>query len=221
MASLYSSPAFAALPTSARLFAYDDDEGLQTGSPIRYPGSPVSPWAPERPYQSPEPLIQEGDISEIARNLAVEMAEAVLEETDVPPFIYARMADNPNPGPLPQDLPQDLWPIAPPGGEAAEQDQGWGAPAWCVSTTVPHLAQRLDMRHPRVILNFLRFVETYNELASPDQKIYLPAFPESIYQYIVAHPGVAEPVPEFYEEVAELRHLLNKYRCVCLDCEEH
>lgn len=225
MASLYSSPAFAALPTSARLFVYDDDGDVRSGSPVRYPGSPVAPWAPERQYDSPEPLIQEGEISEIARNLAEEMAEVVLDDREVPPFIYARMADNPNgpQGPPPGPLPHDLPPIPPPGGEAAEeqQDQGWGVPQWCVSVNVSDLALRLDMRHPRVILNFLRFVNTYNELAPPGEEIYLPAFPESIYQHIVSHPGVAEPVPEFYAEVAELRYLLNKYRCWCPECEQY
>lgn len=240
--SAYRSPAVAALPPSARLFQYDEDgdaimTDAVTGSPIRYPGSQVAPWAPERLPSPIEPWIQEGELhDDVVRNLAQEMAEAVLQgeprdDPAVPPFIFARIDDNPDGPVLPPPVPQNEFHLLeqigqaahqaqeeenapPPGGEPAEEEE------WCLSATVPELALRLDMRHPRVILHFLRFVSTYNELAPPGEEIHLPAIPQSISDYIFAHTSLVTPPAEFASEIAELRALINTYRCWCDECED-
>jgi hypothetical protein len=81
---------------------------------------------------------------------------------------------------------------------------------WCLSVNIPDLALRLDMRHPRVILNLLRFVNTYNELAPYGEQIHVPRMPRSAVDQILGHISVANPVPEFASEVAELRALVNE-----------
>jgi hypothetical protein len=116
------------------------------------------------------------------RNLAEAMAEAVLEGE-----------------------PREEA-AAPPGGEPAAADDDW-----CVSVTVSDLALRLDMRHPRVLLNLLRFVSTYNELAPFGETIHLPLIPQDRADHILSHVSVANPVPEFAEQVAELRALMDLY----------
>lgn len=129
------------------------------------------------------------------RNLAEEMAAAVLEgePRDAP------AAGLSNAAPL-FDGPG----VPPPGGEA-EPD------SYCVSVTVSDLALRLDMRHPRVVLNFLRFVTTYNELAPEGEKIRLPLIAPWGVEDILSHESVVNPVPEFAAEVAELRALVERY----------
>lgn len=220
--SAYRPSALAALPPSATLFQYDEDGDVvmtdaASGSPIRYSGSPVAPWAPQRSYSPLDSASQEGELDEVTRNLALEMLEAVLQgepredDDEMPPLISTRIADNPNGLILPPPLPsQAAGP--PPGGEGGEED-------WCLSAMIPDLTLRLDMRHPRVILNFLRFVSTYNELAPHGEEIHLPPLSQETYDYIVAHPGVAEPASEFAEEVGELRALLDRSRCWCPECE--
>ena len=82
---------------------------------------------------------------------------------------------------------------------------------WCTSVVVPDLALRLDMRHPRVILNFLRFVHTYNELAPEGEEINIPLIDSYSLGFIVDHPAVKNPPAEFADEVLELRSLLDRY----------
>jgi hypothetical protein len=82
---------------------------------------------------------------------------------------------------------------------------------WCVSVRCSDLALSLDMRHPRVVLNLLRFVNTYNELAPEGEKIHLPPIPPSAADIILSHISVTHPVPEFASEVAELRALVDAY----------
>jgi hypothetical protein len=213
MASLSLSPFLAALPLNQHIhYEYDEDGDVimtdaQTGSPIRYGyGSwPQRSEAPPAPIRAPRPLIEEDEDEKgltPVRNLAVAMAEAALE----PPFIYGRIEDNPH-GPAPFS--------APPAGASPEADAGAAseeeeAPEWCLSVAVPDLSLRLDMRHPRVILNFLRFVSTYNELAPEGEDIHLPAITTHSLDYIRNHESVRDPVPEFQAEVSELLTLLDQ-----------
>lgn len=183
MSAAFASPAFAALPPNAFVFPFDDDDVAMQTPPQQYSPS-VAPWAPQRSYSPLEPLIQEGDVSSIVRNLAEEMAEEVLRE-----------------------------PIPPPAGEAPDA-------GWCISMTIPDLALRLDLRHPRVLLSLLRFVETYNEIAPPGEEIYVPGIPKSTREMLFNHPSFVNPPQEFLGEIWDLRALVGKYRCPCLDCEE-
>lgn len=107
-------------------------------------------------------------------------------------------------------------PIPPPGGEAAEAnsygDSEDEEDEWIIQAKVPDLALRLDMRHPRVLLSFLRFVETYNELAPEGEEIHIPRFSAQNIEYVRSHEGVRNVPPEFESEVAELNALLERYR---------
>lgn len=169
------------------------------------PAAPAPAAAPSAPKKAPLPVFvpehnEDGDGAEsAARNLAEAMAEAVLEGE-----------------------PRDgAAAVAPPGGEAAEED--WHDQAeeegWCARVKCSDLALRLDMRHPRVVLNLLRFVSSYNELAPPGEEIHLPLLPGHAATYILSHESVENPAPEFAEEIAELRALVNHYTCHCDDCE--
>lgn len=90
---------------------------------------------------------------------------------------------------------------------------------WCISVKVPDLALRLDMRHPRVILNFLRFVNSYNELAPEGEKINVPFMEVAETSMIFNHESVRNVVPEFAEDVKELSRLVNLHSCNCPDCD--
>lgn len=188
---------FGALPTHLPFFQYDEDgDAIMTDGPLTPPRAQrfavAPPPAPARPAA---PFVHTDDDS-VVRNLAEAMAEAVLRDEE-PPILAAPPA------------------AAPPAGEpvaaaaAAEED-------WCISVTCADLALSLDMRHPRVILNFLRFINSYNELAPQGEQIHLPQIPRSTADMILSHVGVADPVPEFAAEVAELRSLVNTYSaCHC------
>lgn len=215
-----SSAAFAALPSTARVFEYDEDGDAimydaSTGLPILFSAAPAprrgstgtliaSPLPDEEGAAAPAPPAapkkaavgppgdDDGDGAESAvRNLAEAMAEAVLAGE-------------------PREEP------APPAGELAADGAAAAAAApeeegWCVSVTCADLALRLDMRHPRVVLNLLRFVETYNELAPAGEDIHLPLLPQERADFILAHESVVNPAPEFAAEVAELRALVERF----------
>ena len=166
-------------------------------SPLLTPVAAVCPPAPARPPRAilnPEEEEDEGAASPV-RNLAEVMAEAVLdgEPRDNVGFFGVAVG------------------IPPPAG--APEDEGWG-----ISVRCPDLALWLDMRHPRVLLNLLRFVESYNELAPPGEDIHLPEIPRDQADVVLGHDSVVNPAPEFAADVAELRHLLGRYSCSCSDC---
>jgi hypothetical protein len=180
-------------------------------SPIKIPRAPVGlpdacPPAPKKAPRSPHDDDADGDGHESAlRNLAEQMAAAVLdgEPRDAPVATEAS-----NAAAVPADVDGDG--AAPPGGEPEH--------GWCVSVTCSDLALRLDMRHPRVVLNFLRFVSTYNELAPEGEDIHLPIMDDGTVEDILNHESVRNPVPEFAAEVAELRALVDRFSCHCREC---
>ena len=182
-------------------------------SPIKIPrasvGFPVSacPPAPRKAALNPEDDGEEQDggaaaASSVLRNLAEEMVEAVLHGEPQSPVAPAAAA-----------------PAVAPGGDGPAEAAAEGPQGWCVAVNCTDLALRLDMRHPRVILNFLRFVNTYNELAPYGEEIHLPFMESDTVSMILSHESVVNPPAEFAEEVIELRSLVEKYSCQCPDCE--
>ncbi len=181
-------------------------------SPIRIPSAERNlnvlavspPPAPKKAARSPredEEEEEEEDAIRPLRNIAEELTAALL--ADVSPR-GEPLVDVAAAGAM-------AWPEAelpPPAGDD-------GAPAaadeWCASVTCSDLALRLDMRHPRVVLNLLRFVSTYNELAPEDEDIHLPLLPQNVVDMILNHESVVNPVPEFAADVAELRALVNRF----------
>ena len=151
------------------------------------------------------------------RNLAADL----YEDAAMPPFLFAR-----GDGPLPFLPPPEIQGEAPPGGGEPEvyPEAGWDVldPAehtWCVSALVPDLFLRLDFRHPRVLLHFLRFVSSYNELAPEGEEIHLPAIPRLVAQEIYEHRAVSEVPEEFQVEAEELRRHVSRNTCWCEQCE--
>jgi hypothetical protein len=198
----------------------DDGDGDDSGrggavSPIKIPRANVGlpdgcPPAPKKGPRSPRDDDDEDGHGSALRNLATQMAEAVLdgEPRDTAPVSNA--ASNAAADTAAADGE------APPGGGEPEPAHAGG---WCLSVTVSDLALRLDMRHPRVVLNLLRFVSTYNELAPEGEEIHLPIMDAEAVAMILNHESVVNPAPEFAAEVAELRELVDRESCRCPDCE--
>lgn len=214
--SLVPPPAPMKAPRAPR---EDDSDGEDSGrggavSPIKIPRAPVGlpdgcPPAPKKAPRSPRDDDADGDGHESAlRNLAEQMAAAVLDgeprEDGVPAATEVS-----NAAAVPADVDGDG--AAPPGGEPER--------GWCVSVTCSDLALRLDMRHPRVVLNFLRFVDSYNELAPEGEDIHLPTMGSFAVNEILGHESVMNPAPEFAADIAELRARVAEHSCHCPDCE--
>lgn len=212
-------------PSKRSRISSDDDEqdGAATTSTsssslsIKTPRAPVGipadecPPAPKKAARRPFASEDHEDHS-VLRNLAETMAEAVLvsgppspitawDNEDTVPHAAATTTSSSNAAAVPLPPSDD------------EEDH------WCVSVSCPDLALRLDMRHPRVILNLLRFISSYNELAPEDEMINLPCIEADSYNRILSHVSVKNPAPEFADEVDELQHLMSSHRCQCPDCE--
>lgn len=207
--------------------AYDADgdaimTDAATGLPITYGASkrsrsasdevdggaapaPLCPPAPKKaasaPTASAEPDGEDGDgAASAVQNLAERMAEVVLEG---------------EPRDDAAELPSPIPPVGDGPAEVGPDDHD----NWCLSVNIEDLALRLDMRHPRVVLNLLRFVSTYNELAPEGEEIRMPLMGAWARDQVLNHVSLVNPVPEFASEIAELRALVHRYSCDCADCE--
>jgi hypothetical protein len=89
-----------------------------------------------------------------------------------------------------------------------EQEQEEGDEDNFTWIKTPLVNQRFILKHPRVVLSFLRFIDEYNELADPDEVLLLPAIPQRIVQGILQHGSVLHPPIEFIDQVNELRQRL-------------
>jgi hypothetical protein len=188
------------------------DESVSTiaASPVPARTAAVCPPAPARPPAAGAIGAGAGAV----RNLAEAMAEAVLEgEPRDPPVAVGAGQPAPPLGGEPAPLGGEPAPL---GGEPAPL--GGEPEGWCASITCADLALRLDMRHPRVVLDLLRFVTSYNELAPEGEEIHLPYMGSPMVENILSHHSLVHPPPEFAHEIAELRVLIDRYRCHCPDC---
>ena len=84
-----------------------------------------------------------------------------------------------------------------------EEDDEWGF----LSPTIT----RGTFRHPRVLLNFLRYIDSHNEVANTDEYIFLKAIPRHIYEKMIKHTSIQNPVPEFETDVNELLQRLENH----------
>jgi len=206
-----------------------DDDGEQDGSAsspssglsIKTPRAPVGFPLNECP-PAPKKLARVGpseddDYSPL-RNLAESMAEAVLagEPRDTSFMAAATTTSSSNAASVP--LPASP-PTVPASSTTVSSATVPVAEDWCVAVTCSDLALRLDMRHPRVVLHLLRFVNSYNELAPEDEQINLPYLEAGIISTILSHESVVNPASEFASDVAELKVLIDQHRCQCPDCE--
>jgi hypothetical protein len=136
--------------------------------------------------------------------LAIAAARAAPEEGEIvlsPAAVAVQAAE----AVLAEPILAEAYAAPPPAGEPD------AAPAeWCFSVTVNDLALELEMRHPRMILALLEFVHAYNQLAPLNEDIHMPKMPQSIRDKILNHASVVCPAPEFINEVARLRFLLDE-----------
>ncbi len=181
----------------------------------------VCPPAPKKANPPPPPILEYGEDKYLAeaaaRNLATAMDEAVLPNFQNSEDEYLAATHNLATAMAEAVLanePADVGPGVVPPGDGPQQEEGWR-----VSVTVPDLALRLDMRHPRVVLNLLRFVKTYNELAPEGEEIHLPPIGDSGVNNILSHPDLANTSAISEDEAGELRDLVDFYRCRCYDCD--
>jgi len=66
-------------------------------------------------------------------------------------------------------------------------------------------------RHPRVLLNFLRYIDSHNEIAQTDEYIFLKPIPPHVFQEIIKHTSIQHPPPEFETDVLELLYRLENH----------
>jgi hypothetical protein len=92
------------------------------------------------------------------------------------------------------------------GAEEPEEDE---EPPWI---RTPLVNQRFLLKHPRVILAFLRFIDLYNELADPEEVFMIRAIPQSVIATIRNHSSVTDVPPEFQAEVNELLYRLENHQ---------
>jgi len=69
----------------------------------------------------------------------------------------------------------------------------------------PILPRVAILRHPRVLLAFLRFVALQNEVAREGEEIVLPMLTSEIAEKIMNHPSIKNPPIEFLNEINELK----------------
>jgi hypothetical protein len=183
--------------------------GTLIASPLPGDGAAaVAPLAPTKASVGPRELDAEEDDSAV-RNLATQMAEMVLDgepRDDAPPPAGEPGAEAPPAGEQQSEGP-------PPDGFGTVETE-----EWCLGLRCSDLSLRLDMRHPRVLLNFFRFVECYNELAPYGEEIHVPLIPDAQVAFILNHESLVNPPPEFASEIVELRSLVQRYSCACADC---
>jgi hypothetical protein len=81
--------------------------------------------------------------------------------------------------------------------EQERQTQQW------VFETSP-LPERFVIRHPRVLLNFLRFIDSLNEINTGDETFMMDAIPYETLARMLSHKSITNPAPEFSAETDEL-----------------
>jgi hypothetical protein len=98
-----------------------------------------------------------------------------------------------------KEVPKMVQPLDNPSMEnitAVENEMEW--------INTPFLNQRFVIKHPRVLLSFLRFIDQYNELAAPEEVYMLPAIPQRIVRNIFSHVSFVNPPAEFLNDINEL-----------------
>jgi hypothetical protein len=81
------------------------------------------------------------------------------------------------------------------------EEEDYEEPPWI---RTPQINTRFILKHPRILLAFLRFIDFYNELAEPDEVYIMKAIPQELVRKIRNHSSVADAPPEFQGEVDEL-----------------
>jgi hypothetical protein len=89
-------------------------------------------------------------------------------------------------------------------GHTIEPPQPW-------AYEMPFGDKSLVFRHPRVLLDFLRFADSYNEVALPSEFYNVPTLSRKVARKMLSHPSIQDPPAEFADTVWELRQRLTRY----------
>ena len=90
-------------------------------------------------------------------------------------------------------------------GEEISRDE-WLCGQWAL----PLRGTAAVFRHPRVVLQYLRFVDALNEAAHESEQLNI-LFSAEDAQYILEHPSVVRPPRDFWGEVNELKFRLREH----------
>lgn len=82
----------------------------------------------------------------------------------------------------------------------------WLAARWAL----PLRGTTAVFRHPRVVLQYLRFVDALNEAAGESEQLNI-LFSAEDAQYILEHPSVLRPPHDFWGEINELKFRLREH----------
>ena len=91
------------------------------------------------------------------------------------------------------------------GNEISRQeflDQERQSQEWVFETSP--LPEIFVIRHPRVLLNFLRFIDSLNEINTGDETFMMDAIPYETLTRMLSHKSITNPPAEFQGEVDEL-----------------
>lgn len=83
---------------------------------------------------------------------------------------------------------------------------------WIDAIATPKIIQKFVIKHPKVFLQFLRFIDEYNEQAEDDDMYMLRAIPGWVIRKIQQHSFVQNPTVETREDVEELLERLEWHR---------
>lgn len=89
-----------------------------------------------------------------------------------------------------------------------QQDQ-YHEPCWAMKT--PRINFRFTIADPLVLLQFLRFIDYYNENALPDQVYMLKPMPYAMYKNLMDSDFMKNTPTEFENEAYELRDRLGNH----------
>ena len=80
----------------------------------------------------------------------------------------------------------------------------------CGQWALPLRGTAAVFRHPRVVLQYLRFVDALNEAAGESEQLNI-LFSVEDAQYILEHPSVLRPPHDFWGEINELKFRLREH----------
>jgi hypothetical protein len=83
------------------------------------------------------------------------------------------------------------------------------APRWAIKT--PHINFSFTITHPFLLLQFLRFVDYYNENALPDEVYMLKPMSYTQYKNLMDNEFMKNTPTEFEEEAYELRDRIGNH----------
>lgn len=90
-------------------------------------------------------------------------------------------------------------------GEEISRDD-WLSARWAL----PLRGTTAVFRHPRAVLQYLRFVDALNEAAGESEQLNI-LFSAEDAQYILEHPSVVRPPHDFWGEINELKFRLREH----------